>query len=334
MISPMSDVDRISNLPDHIVHHIASFLNVLELAKLSLTSKMLRELCMSVPFLTFDGMRWRNRYKRLRFINSVDRFLALRKGKQTRCLSICWPFSAVKTDEKFRVFTWLYNAIACEVQLLDLEFILKGNEVFSLPLLVFHCESLKELKVNLNGGILDKFPPSGGFCNLKSLSLNDLKLSNEDFGEWISSFCKHLEKLTLRQIHGVANINISSSTLGSLVIETCCSNYLRSISISAEMLSDFILDWKACIWNGSSLKIFAPNLVNLRWYGHLVNLHCLEKLKHLKRSAINLSINPSCPWYERSTNQNLSMLLNSICMSGALFLTNEGIKVKQYTLTC
>ncbi|XP_057999755.1 F-box/LRR-repeat protein At4g14103-like isoform X2 [Hevea brasiliensis] len=324
MKSPRSDRDRISNLPDPVIHHILSFLEMQELANFSLTSKKLREFCISIPFLTFDGFLWEDRGLKGELINYMDRLFAVRKGMETQRVTIRWPFAAANADEKFRVVTWLYNAIACKVQLLHLEILLLNREdVFSLPLPVFHCESLKELKVDLDGGILDKFPLSGGFCNLKSLSLKNLKISNEAFGEWISSFCKNLEKLLLAYIDGVKNIIINSSTLKFLTIKAYFSSSLCNISISAEMLNDFILGWESRCFNGKSLKIFAPKLVYLKWDGYLVDFYCLENSKHIQRSAINLTLDPSLDGHDISIDQNLTRLLHSICTSRTLILAYE-----------
>ncbi|KAF2289453.1 hypothetical protein GH714_036312 [Hevea brasiliensis] len=210
-----------------------------ELAKLSLTSKNLREFCISIPFLTFDGMVWKKSLTdRMVFINFVDRFFALRKGMETQHVSIRWPLTTATSFEKFRVFTWLYNAIGCKVQWLELEFILKGVEVFSLPISVYHCKSLKKFEIDLHRSILE-FPSSGGFYNLKSLSLRNVRINNDSFGEWISSFCKHLEELLLDHIDGVKNIMINSSTLERLTIDNPSSSKLSNIIISAEKLTSF-----------------------------------------------------------------------------------------------
>ncbi|KAF2307795.1 hypothetical protein GH714_031814 [Hevea brasiliensis] len=325
MESPRSDRDRISNLPDPLVHHILSFLEMKELVNLSLTSKQLREFCISTPFLTLNGLLCEDR--RYLLLNSVDRLLAFRKGMKTERISILWPFAAANANEKFRVLMWLCNAIACKVQLIDLQIILHGEDVFSLPAPVFLSESLKELKVNLQGGRLDKFPLSGGFCNLKSLSLIDLQISNEGFGGWISSFCKHLEKLLLENFDGGKNIIINSPTLKSLTIKPYFSSNLCNISISAEKLNDFILDWKFHFSKGKSLKIIAPNLDYLMWDGHLVEFNCLENFKHLERTVIRQTQYPSLYRLDSSINQNLSRLLHSICTCRALILTAECIKV-------
>ncbi|KAF2289463.1 hypothetical protein GH714_036373 [Hevea brasiliensis] len=294
-----------------------------ELAKLSLTSKNLREFCISIPFLTFDGMVWKKSLTdRMVFINFVDRFFALRKGMETQHVSIRWPLTTATSFEKFRVFTWLYNAIGCKVQWLELEFILKGVEVFSLPISVYHCKSLKKFEIDLHRSILE-FPSSGGFYNLKSLSLRNVRINNDSFGEWISSFCKHLEELLLDHIDGVKNIMINSSTLERLTIDNPSSSKLSNIIISAEKLTSFLLFWRGRSSNPKLLKIFAPNLIRLIWESYLVDSYCLGKLNHLQVTGINVKQDPSLDRHEFSTNKNLSSLLDSICTTTNLYIDYE-----------
>jgi hypothetical protein len=54
--------DRISNLPNHITHHILSFLTMEDIARLSIVSKWWQELCIiSIPSLTLDGTRYKGK---------------------------------------------------------------------------------------------------------------------------------------------------------------------------------------------------------------------------------------------------------------------------------
>lgn len=330
--SQYSDIeDRIINLPAHVAHHILSFLKMKELSRLCVTSKKHRELCLSVPFLTFDGVQCRSSAKRARFINFLDRFISLRKGMETRQFTIRWSFKKVDTDEEYRVLTWLNIAIGCRVELLDLEFILDKEGVFFLPLVVLHCESLMKLTLRLHGGIL-KFPSPNGFSMLQSVSLKDVKIHDEEtFREWVSSLCKHLKELALVNIRGMKGISIESSTLQLLIINNFLSGDLCNISVAAEMLERLSLFWRFDSISGKSLDVFAPNLVHFSWQGSVVNVHFLGKGNHLQTVAIIFRPQPLPEGNGVSNNRNLALLFHSVCSVSiqTLYLDGESIKVKQ-----
>ena len=54
----MSDESTFSNLPEHIVHHILSFLEMADIVQLSFTSKSYRESCVSISSLDFDALQY------------------------------------------------------------------------------------------------------------------------------------------------------------------------------------------------------------------------------------------------------------------------------------
>ncbi|CAK7342396.1 unnamed protein product [Dovyalis caffra] len=322
--SQFCDKDRISNLPVHVAHHILSFLTMEELARMCLTSKKHRELCISIPFLTINGIPYRSSAKRAQFINFIDRFLSLRNGMETRQVTICWSFKNGNSDDEYRVLTWLNHAIGCNVKLLELELVLDEDAVFFLPLGVFHCDSLMELKVNLNGGVL-KLPSTDGICNIQSLSLRGVQTFDQNFGEWVSSLCKQLKLLSLAHVHGITDISIESSSLQDLTIiapSTSQNDFCR-ITISAEMLKKMRLDWRFNSSIGKSLKIYAPNLVTFSLYGSIASSYCLGNLKHLLYASFKFygPVNTN----ELSSSQNILELLQCICTVKCLSLQDSTI---------
>jgi hypothetical protein len=85
--------DKISNLPTHIAHHILSFLMMEDIARLSMVSKWWQELCISIPSLTIDGMRYRGKdYKLIRFKNFLDRMTLRRNGMKMVQFCVRWTF--------------------------------------------------------------------------------------------------------------------------------------------------------------------------------------------------------------------------------------------------
>ncbi|GMY33769.1 putative f-box/fbd/lrr-repeat protein [Fagus crenata] len=83
------DDDIFSNLPNHIVHRILFFLQLVDLSRLSCVSRRCKELCISNPCLALTNViydtlqspprfRFNNFMNRYRFKNFVDRFMAQR----------------------------------------------------------------------------------------------------------------------------------------------------------------------------------------------------------------------------------------------------------------
>ena len=81
----------------------------------------------------------------------------------------------------------LHMAVGCDVEVLDLEFSREEEWeiVFSLPICIFHCGSLKSLTINMHSLNL-KFPSALRFSNLQSLYLKSIRLVDECFGESVS----------------------------------------------------------------------------------------------------------------------------------------------------
>ncbi|OMP06574.1 hypothetical protein CCACVL1_01503 [Corchorus capsularis] len=67
--------DRLSALPDSIIHHIFSLMDIESCIRMSLLSKNLKWLWNSLPDLNFDGWRVPNKSKAIRFRNLVLRAL-------------------------------------------------------------------------------------------------------------------------------------------------------------------------------------------------------------------------------------------------------------------
>ena len=192
----MSDESTFSNLPEHIVHHILSFLEMANIVRLSFTSKSCRESCVSISSLDFDALQ----YPTLRgfqgqLTNICERFLFLRNERKLSRLCVHSKFIENRTKSS-RVVTMLHMAIGCDVEVLDLEFSREKEwEIFSLPICIFHYGSLKSLTINMHSLNL-KFPSALRFSNLQSLSLKSIWLVNECFGESVSC-CKFLGELWL-----------------------------------------------------------------------------------------------------------------------------------------
>ena len=118
------DDDIFSNLPNHIVHRILFFLQLVDLSRLSCVSRRCKELCISNPCLALTNIiydtlqspprfQFNNFMNRFRFKNFVDRFMAQRSlyGVKTQRLYLRWCLEGSLEDATCRINTWLYHAV-------------------------------------------------------------------------------------------------------------------------------------------------------------------------------------------------------------------------------
>ncbi|KAI5318972.1 PREDICTED: F-box/LRR-repeat [Prunus dulcis] len=93
-------VDRFSNLPLEVAHHILSFLDIEELTRFSCGSKGCRELSLSALNFCFSSVDTSTCELRVKLLNTLD------------------------SNENFRIITWIHNAVRCNVEVLCLDILL------------------------------------------------------------------------------------------------------------------------------------------------------------------------------------------------------------------
>lgn len=315
-----------SNLPEHIVHHILSFLGMADIVRLSFTSKSCRESCVSISSLDFDALQ----YPTLRgfqdqLMNICERFLLLRNGRKLSRLCVHSQFIENRT-ECSRVVTMLHMAVGCDVEVLDLEFSQEEEwEMFSLPICIFHCGSLKSLTINMHCLNL-KFPSALRFSNLQSLSLKSVWLVDECFGESVSC-CKFLRELWLEDVYGVENLTIENSNLERFSILYSYHPELCHLNISGQKLNEINVEWRFKSPLSKSVKISAPNLRYLKWVGYITGHNCLGSLMHLERVELFLQCR------DLDTTQELPNIFRSVISTKDLHLHEHGIMVKRHFLS-
>ncbi|KAM2088827.1 hypothetical protein EV1_032509 [Malus domestica] len=258
-----SGIDRFSVLPDEVAHHILSFLNFNDLTRVGALSKRCRRFHLSVPVVDF-GSDWRPRTKtnqfRARLMSSFDRYLLDRGHNRLRRFHVSWKFSAAERvkklcDDDYRVHTWIQSAVRCNVEELHLDF---GNTVSSFPSYIFRSQSLRSLSVNCRG--IFEAPSLSFSSNLHYLSLTSVRIEDERVFQWISCCCKCIKELHLYYIKAMKSTAIESSSLESFSVSSLGESV--HLSISGEKLENIDIQRGAY----ASLKIFAPNLKNLRWH--------------------------------------------------------------------
>jgi hypothetical protein len=313
--------DRISILLDSIALHILSFLTMEDIARLSVVSKRWRALCISIPSLTFDGMKYEHNHRKHDcFMDFLDRFIFRRSEIKMLQFCVCW-ISNKWYLEGFRVLTWLHYAVRCNVEVLDLEL---NIGLLQMPLNVFRCESLRFLTVDLHGQIL-QLPSSNGFTKLQSLTLKRVRVLDKLFVEHVLSFCESLNKLCLDNVIGISNINIRSSSLKYLEIRSYDYNDLFLIDVSVELLDELIVGWKFTPSGDRSLKIAAPHLKYLTWDGFGPDHYVLGNLECLRSFALSLE--------ELSSSSYLVECFNSVKGIEDLVIHVQCLKVRKHMIS-
>lgn len=334
-------IDRFSNLPDHVAHHILSFLTISHLARFGCVSRRCRELYLSAPFLNIDELPRLSDAKcskLQRWLNCMDRFFFLRGNNKIQRLRVCWMSHFVDVsdsdsdghvdgddedddetlcscDEYFRMMSWIHNAVRCNVEELDLD-IGPGEAIAPVfPSSVFLCGSLTSLSVDLGRVVLHV--PSFAFpSNLKYLKLKS-GMVEQGFSKWISCWCKCIEELTLDGIH-MRDTTIESSSLKKFSFVG--DNLTDTVDIRGDKLEEIVIDWLLHSPREKSLNINAPFLKYLSWKGNLMESRNIGKLEFLEEAAILLKP-------EVDGSSDVLEVLSSLCRAKVLSINEATIKV-------
>ncbi|KAF8365068.1 hypothetical protein HHK36_032929 [Tetracentron sinense] len=248
-------VDRISGLPDFVLHQILSLLPMQEAVKTGVLSKRWEHLWASVSDLDFI-----NSYvKADSYVNFVNRTLVLYEGSKIRKFFVdfaCTDGLASHLD------SWIRFAVRRKVEELDLFLFdhVSLDDPYELPQHLYNNAYLTKLKL-----CFIHIRPRGLFSwrLLRSLSLSCIQLSDNLIQDILSG-SPSLEVLDLELIGGLQHLNITSPSLKKLIIHDG----------DVDDQYDFMnLD--------SVVKISAPYLQSLAmlggWYRRirLTNLPCL-----------------------------------------------------------
>jgi hypothetical protein len=206
--------DRISCLPDHIVHHIFSHLPIKDAGRTSVLSRKWRKKWSTQPDLVFDIQcasvaASKNRsIIESKFLRIIDHVLLLHSG----------PINKFKvTDSGYYVFDmnsmadidrWILHLTGRSIKklVLDIQF----KQPYKIPSCLFSCQSLYHLQLFC---CLVKPPTTfEGLMNLKILDLEKVTVAQDTFENLISG-CPLLEKLLMNDLHGFTQINIHAPNL-------------------------------------------------------------------------------------------------------------------------
>ncbi|XP_059439108.1 F-box/LRR-repeat protein At3g59190-like isoform X2 [Corylus avellana] len=321
-----------SDLPDEVVHHILNFIEMRDVARLSVVSKRCRELCISNPSLCLSNISSISGGPR--FNSYVDRFMALRclHGVKTERFGLRWSFegSIDQDEEYYRVETWFQNAVNLGgVAQVHLKFILSSLQHFGLPPCLLRCNSLTFLDVDAGYAFL-KLPSAPPYfaTKLRTLQLHHVQIENDcNLGEMISSF-KSLKVLRLDKISGIKGMTITNSSIEILSIVSV-DRQLCDVEIQQlHKLYDLNLVWIPKPSSRTSLKISAPNLQKFQWTGFFIDDYCMRDSPDLLQALIGLHLPTQSRGNQASTKHNLVKILHSMQKARHLKLTDCFVEVK------
>ncbi|XP_019194696.1 PREDICTED: F-box protein At4g22280-like [Ipomoea nil] len=262
--------DKISQLPDGILHHILSFLPTSNAVATCILSTRWKNLWTIRNNLDFDDSLLYSSpffdYKVTCFMHFVQRVLELRNASTIEkfCLSCRVCFSAS------HVCTWLSSAIKNNVQELDL--CLFAEEPFSLPPCVFYSKSLLVLKLQMT--CILELPDSISFPCLRTLHLRLVTFPDDSSTQRLFSGCPVLQELAVLDCEWI---------------------HLKSVSISIPSLKSLTIDdlpyfGSSDDLNGCEIRIDSSNLCFLKYSGYLSNEIYLYNLSSRVDASIHIAV--------------------------------------------
>ncbi|KAI3881947.1 hypothetical protein MKX03_029549 [Papaver bracteatum] len=289
--------DKISKLPDVLIHHILSFLPAKPAMSTCILSKRWKHVVSSYPILDFREYRGTyvtiaeleaERLKTNRLMNFLDTVLYLHEKPNIQKFGLSW-------DDLFdgsRLSKWIATVIKHRVE----ELFLSGGSgtSFVFPQSFFTCDSLTVLDLEF---IKLNVPNKVSFPRLKSLQLTGVEFMNGISIEKLIFNCPILEVLAFTHCHCL-----------------CASEVL---CIANTALKNLYISDNYC-FESSTLKISAPNLSTIRYGQSEPGDFIVDSFPSLVQADINMCVAARASVLIKLL-QKLSTI-KSLTMCGACFL--------------
>lgn len=209
-------VDTISELPDHILHHILSFIPFKEVGRTSILSKRWNRVWRSYPVLKFDELFFYSEYlegcdlrnRRNRVFSIVERTLRIRHEDMISLIEFTLPLR-LSADKEFRSFVnqCVRHALGCNVKKLKLIFdcSLEEQYRYNLPQIVLLANSLEILKLQ---GCKIELPKSDlNLFSLRKLTLASVYINDHMIRNLVRG-CPLMERLNFTHCNGFKTVEL------------------------------------------------------------------------------------------------------------------------------
>ncbi|KAK6919451.1 FBD domain [Dillenia turbinata] len=341
-----SACDRISDLPDAVLHQILFLLPIKCIAQTSVLSKRWRHIWSTFPDLDFTSTNlidtssssssMKNSHSHIH-PNTCKRFhshCVLGTDYITQVLALRSKQSHLRTL-RFRgrlSFSRLNGLIRCAVRhnVQELDIDVATDDYFNFPRSIISCDSLRILKLRSRYPGF-RLPPSsvlkGGFRSLHTLSLSLVILYHQssllDF--FSDSSFPHLSKLSLEACSGLRHLNIHCKALKELVLEKCYQ--LICLEIFCKKLERLrVAGCFDAYSNKSSVKINAPYLWKIHWqYNSITDNSSIDTLTCLQEAFIGFFVIHEVVNKEKLWS--VSNLLCAVSHAHSLVLENQCIEI-------
>ncbi|KAG5601982.1 hypothetical protein H5410_033352 [Solanum commersonii] len=235
----MEETDQISKLPEPVLDHILSFLDIKDAAKTSTLSKVWNSIWTYLSSLDF-GDNYLHKSK-----NTVDLILANRLNQN---ISIK-RFKVNLPNYRFKALDdWIKVLITCNIKELFIDVGVYTHNKF--PEAIFSAKSLNVLS-------LRRFQlelPSDDrvkFYSLRELHLEDSFL-DEKLLQAIYAICSDLEVLSLKRFHGLISLQVAGTLpIRTVKLKFCPPKFKKCLKLTVVAVND---KW---------LESLLPNLPNL-----------------------------------------------------------------------
>ncbi|XP_026378935.1 FBD-associated F-box protein At5g60610-like isoform X2 [Papaver somniferum] len=241
--------DRISRLPDALIHHILSFIDAKYAVQTSVLSKRWIHIWKSLSFLNFNRSSF-SLQNTERFIEFVYMVFIFRDDTNIQKFSVDWENSAFDYTAIMNVNRWSLNAVKHEVQEISIVITQCHISAYEIPHHLLNCKSLRKLGMMMfsNARHADVIlPRSMNLPRLKVLSITGLSISNEESSKRLFSSCPVLETLAIQ------NCDIQTYNGRKLIVD----------SVSVKKFAYTFLCRRRYPQNGTKeniVKLCAPNL--------------------------------------------------------------------------
>ncbi|KAL5718375.1 hypothetical protein ACHQM5_011282 [Ranunculus cassubicifolius] len=268
------NADRISSLPEPILHHILSYLDMKEVVQTCVIARSWREFWVSVPNLNFCNSLWTLPKKSSKGKCGIDAFVKfVEKVLLFRDNSIIRKFSCSSYWNADQINSWLTVAVNRSIR--EINLVISPDQLYVLPSKVFTSEV--------------------GVFKLKSETRPKDQLQAVQVPESICFAPKlkilHLESVRLSNGNSSGELKLCCPLLEDLILDDCDHGNLNILDISTPQLKNLVIKmWGYC---SCKINLRTPNLKSLFLRGYLYEEYSVENvLLSLASARIEL---PSCP---------------------------------------